>query len=252
MHDQYGQVTARYYDAAYAQLRDASGDVAWYHRLARDSGGPILELGVGTGRVLLPIAAEGVACTGLDASAAMLDALRAKRPPANLRLVEARMQAFDLGSDRFPLVIAAFRVFQHLYTVEDQLECLARVRRHLASGGALAFDVFVPRMARMGIPEEPEVEDARFADGEDEIVRFTSVRRDAHAQLTNVRIRYERSRAGQRVSDEVVEFAMRHFFRFELEHLLARAGFGDVTWYGDFRGTPLGPDATDFVVVARP
>src|SRR5215470_962310 len=99
-------VTARFYDAAYATLRDPCGDAEFYRDLARETGGPVLELGCGTGRVLLPIAQEGMACTGLDLSPAMLAALRRKNPPPTLRLVEAPMQDFDLGPDRFRLVLA--------------------------------------------------------------------------------------------------------------------------------------------------
>ena len=119
--DAYGRVTARHYDDAYATLRGGSGDAAFYLALARECGGPVLELGCGTGRVLLPIARAGILCTGLDRSEAMLDALRAKAPPANLNLVRGRMQDFDLGDARFALVTAPFRAFQHLYAVEDQL-----------------------------------------------------------------------------------------------------------------------------------
>lgn len=253
--DGYGRATARFYDAAYAGLRDPSGDAAWYARLAREADGPVLELGVGTGRVLLPVARElepsGVACVGLDRSPAMLAALRAKGLPANLRLVEAPMQTFDLGDGRFALVFAAFRVFQHLYTVEDQLRCLAAVRRHLRPGGSFAFDVFLPRLDRTAIEEEPEAEDARWEEGGEEVVRFASVRRELDRQLLHVCMRYERRRDGAVLGEDVATFDMRYFFRFELEHLLARAGFDDVALYGDFRGTPFGPGATDLVVVAR-
>jgi len=249
--DEYGPVTSRYYDDTYAALRDSSGDAAWYLGLARAAGGPVLELGCGTGRVLLPVAAEGIDCVGLDASPAMLEALQRKAPPANLRLVEGTLQHFDLGDARFALIFSAFRVFQHLYTVDDQLACLACVRRHLAPGGALAFDAFVPRLDRMGIVEEPEQEDVRFEQNGDEIVRYASARRNVPEQLTEVCMRYERRRGGQVVGDETVEFQMRHFYRFELEHLLARAGFDQVELYGDFDGTPFGADAASFVVVAR-
>src|SRR5262245_40276071 len=93
----YGTVTARYYDAAYAVLPALGPDVAFYRALARDADGPVLELGCGTGRALLPIAGDGIPCTGLDSSDAMLGALRAKQPPPNLRLHCATMQRFDLG-----------------------------------------------------------------------------------------------------------------------------------------------------------
>lgn len=249
--DEYGPVTSRYYDDTYAALRDSSGDANWYLGLAREAKGPVLELGCGTGRVLLPVAREGIACTGLDASPAMLDVFRQKDPPKNLRLVEGTLQNFDLGEDRFALIFAAFRVFQHLYTVVDQLACLSRVRSHLAPGGALAFDVFVPSLERMSILHEPEVEDARFEWREDEIVRYVSVRRNVPEQLMKLRMRYERRRRGQVVGNETVEFQMRHFYRYELEHLLARAGFDPVELYGDFDGTPFGDGASSFVVVAR-
>jgi SAM-dependent methyltransferase len=205
--------------------------------------------------VLLPIAREleprGVACVAIDRSPAMLDALRAKGAPANLRLVRASLQDFDLGAERFALVFAAFRVFQHLLSVEDQLAALERVRRHLAPGGAFAFDVFNPRLERLAIAEEAEAEDARWREDGDEIVRFAAVRRDAERQILHVRMRYERRRDGHAIGEDVSEFAMRYFFRFELEHLLARAGFARVALHGDFQGTPFGPGASDFAVVAR-
>src|ERR1700693_830157 len=110
--DAYGPTGAGYCDRAFDLFRSPSGDVAFYGNLARESGGPVLELGCGTGRVLLPIARDGIACTGLDSSEAMLEELRRKNPPDNLRLVAGRMQSFDLGTDRFALTFSAFRGFQ--------------------------------------------------------------------------------------------------------------------------------------------
>jgi SAM-dependent methyltransferase len=248
--DGYGPAAARFYDRAYATLRDPSGDVAFYRGLARETGGRVLELGCGTGRVLLPIAADGIACTGIDRSPHMIDALRRKHPPGNVHLVTAAIDDFDLTPARFRLVLAAFRVLQHLYTVEAQLRCLACVRRHLEPGGRFAFDVFAPDLARVAHVEEPEVEDVRFeADGE-EIVRFTSVVRDHAAQVQRVRMRWERRREGTVVGEEVEETRMRWFFRYELEHLLARAGFTTVAVYGGFDRQPFDHVSGETVVVA--
>jgi SAM-dependent methyltransferase len=249
-HDRYGSVAARFYDAAYRRHPELLGDVEFYLGLAREAQGPVLELGCGTGRVLLEIAAAGFPCTGLDPSPSMLEALRAKPFPRSLRLVRAPMQNFDLGADRFTLIYSAFRAFQHLYEVEDQLACLAHVRRHLAPRGIFAFDVFNPRLARTAVVEEPETEDLRFELAGEEIVRFTAVRRDHLAQLLHLSMRYERRRGPDVLGSESVEFSMRYFFRFELEHLLARAGFRDVRFYGDFRRAPLRAE-TGFVIVAR-
>jgi len=252
--DGYGRVTARHYDGAYASLRDPSGDAAFYLEMARESGGPVLELGCGTGRVLLPIARAGLPCTGLDTSAAMLDALRAKSPPENLTLVEADMRDFDLGDGgdaRFALVTAPFRAFQHLDRVEDQLACLAAVRRHLAPGGAFAFDCFWPRLDRIALEHEPEKEDARWRDGDDEIARSVEVTRDPVTQVQRVTMHYDRLRGGRRLSRESTSFTMRWFHRYELEHLLARASFGDVTLYGSFDRTPPARGCPEMIFVAR-
>jgi len=247
----YGQATARFYDAAYDRSPQLDGgDIAFYRQLAREGGGPVLELGCGTGRVLLEIAADGFPCTGVDASQHMLARLRAKSRFPNLRLVHAPMQRFDLPGERFGLIFSAFRAFQHLYTVEDQLACLACVRRHLAPGGRFAFDVFSPRPARMAALEEPEAVDLRFTlDGED-VVRYATVTRDPAQQLLTVRFRYERSRDGRVVGDERATFQMRWFWRYELEHLLARAGFERVEIFGDFDRRPVSAETPAFVVVA--
>src|SRR4051812_23988253 len=134
--DGYAEVIVRNYDSIYAAIRDPAGDVLFYRTLARETGGPVLELGCGTGRTLLPIAADGAECVGLDASPAMLQALKEKTPPANLTLIEGRMESFDLGERRFRLITAPFRVLSHLLDTETQLAALDRVRHHLLPGGA--------------------------------------------------------------------------------------------------------------------
>src|SRR6187401_2143597 len=146
MTDEYEGVLALNYDALYAVMRGSSSDAAFYRELAEESGGPVLELGCGTGRVLLPIAALGIPCAGVDASPAMLAALRAKNPPPNLELVEERMETLDIGARRFRLVTAPFRAFLHLLDTASQLAALANIRRHLESGGAFAFDIFDPKL----------------------------------------------------------------------------------------------------------
>ena len=175
----------------------------------------------------------------------------AKKPPRTLRLACAPMQRFDLGEDRFTLIFSAFRAFQHLYTVEDQLACLACVRRHLAPDGLFAFDVFNPRLARIAKLEEPELEELRFPHEGDEIVRYTSVKRDLGSQVQRVRMRYERRRGGAVLGNDSVEFDMRWYYRFEVEHLLARAGFELVSLYGDFDRSPFTGASPAIIALAR-
>ena len=248
--DRHSRSLAAAYDAEYAVIRDASGDREFYADLARRSGGPVLEIGCGTGRVLLPIARDGIECVGVDPSDAMLDVLRAKGPPPNATIVRGSATGADVGERRFRLVFAAFRVFQHLLTVEDQLAALAFVRGHLAPGGVFAFDVFAPDMARLALTEEPEQEDVRTTDGTDEVLRSHWIERDLAAQVQRVWFRHRRVRDGVTVADDVSHISMRWFHRFELEHLLARSGFAIQAVHGSFDRRPY--DASgDIVVVAR-
>lgn len=252
--DAYGTTTAHFYDAAYGAMSSLGSDVDFYTRLARDLAGPVLELGCGTGRVLLAVAATGLPCAGIDLSQPMLDRLKQRNEsadvPAEIRLARAPMQDFDLGPARFELIFSAFRAFSHLITVSHQLACLACVRRHLAPGGVLAFDVFNPKYGRLAVLEEPESEDLRFTQGGQEVVRYAHVTRDPARQLLHVTMRYETWRDGEVESNRRSEFDMRWFHRYELLHLLARAGFDDVAIYGDFDGSPVTSDSPAFVVVA--
>lgn len=248
---EYGTVAARWYDGSYAHIRKRD-DVAFYRGLARETGGPILELGCGTGRVLLPIAEDGHACTGLDGSSAMLDVLRAKNPPSSLRLVHAPMEDFDLGGDRFALIFSAFRAFQHLVRVDDQLRCLANVRRHLAPGGTFAMDVYAPLLDRTALVHEPEAADATFPMDGAEVTRWVRIDRDLATQVATIHMRYERQRGGMRVApDEHESFHMRWTHRYELEHLLVRAGLEPTAIYGAFDKRPYDYVSGEVVVVAR-
>jgi len=249
--DQSYEDTAQFYDGAYGDSSLARGDEAFYENLAIESGGPVLELGCGTGRALLPIASQGIDCSGIDLSPAMLEQFRQKRKASTVRLSCASMDAFDLGERRFKLIFSAFRAFQHLDTVEQQLACLSSVRAHLEPCGVFAFDVFNPRLERMAVDAEPELLDTSFTNERNEVKRYVSVTRHRVKQLIYVTFRYVEESATGPVKETKVNFTMRWFWRYELEHLLSRAGFTDVAIYGDFDRSPVGPDSSDLIVVAR-
>ncbi|HMD30950.1 MAG TPA: class I SAM-dependent methyltransferase, partial [Candidatus Acidoferrales bacterium] len=169
---------AEFYDATL--VYQERKDVEFYVAEARAAGGAVLELGCGTGRVLLPTARAGISITGLDASANMLARCRAKlaEEPEAVRgrteLVRGDLADFDLGR-QFPLITIPFRPFQHLLTVEQQLGCLRAARRHLAPGGRLIFDVFHVDPASVYDPawleEKEDAPPTRLPDGR--IVRRT-------------------------------------------------------------------------------
>jgi hypothetical protein len=112
--------------------------------------------------------------------------------------------------------------------------------------------VFAPKLERVAILEEPEFEEARWREGETEIVRFTSVRRDPATQVSEVTFRYERRRPGSPTQSHAVRTRMRHLFRYEVEHLLARAGFTDIQVFGGFDRRPFDYFSGETVVLARP
>lgn len=127
------------------------GDAEWYRAKARECGGPVLELGAGTGRITLQIAQDGVPVHALDSDNAMVDALRTKlaAQPVHVRdrgvVMAGDMRTFR-STERFPLVIARSRAFLHNLTEQDQLACLNWIREHLRwlerrDGGARSRDL---------------------------------------------------------------------------------------------------------------
>lgn len=222
-------------------------------RLAREAraAGPVLEYGAGTGRVTLPMARAGARVTGIDLARTMLDTHEARlerEPPqvrARVRLVHGDMRSVRLD-ERFALVVAPFNVMLHLYTNDDLLEFLARVREHLAPGGRFAFDVSVPKGEELSRDPERRFGAPRFRHPATGVLtRYTErFEYDPIRQLLLVWMEFL-PEGGDPV---VVPLTHRQLFPQELFGLLDRAGFADVQPTSDFSRAP--PDAsTDSLVV---
>lgn len=238
--------SVEFYDAipAYAERED----VDFYTTLAVESGGPVLELGCGTGRVLVPIARSGISITGLDSSGTMLEICRKKlhrNSTAQVELVLSDMREFDLCRE-FALVIAPFRSFQHLETAEDQLACLSSAVRHMRSGGNFVLDLFNPDMQRiMDISNREEYgseEPFMMPDGRRVMRRFRTVSTDLPGQVMDCEIIYHIQYPDRTVERRVHSFRMRWLFRWEAEHLLERAGLRVVEVAGNCHGGRFGAD----------
>jgi SAM-dependent methyltransferase len=136
---------ARLYDP---WSRSVTEDVSFYVEEARRvEPGPIVELGVGTGRIAVPIAADGIPVIGVDSSAGMLDVCRERAEVAGVgELVELRLGDLRAPpvSERVELVICPFRSYLHLHTDEERLGALGAARELLVPSGRLVFDVFAP------------------------------------------------------------------------------------------------------------
>jgi SAM-dependent methyltransferase len=254
----------------YASIADLYDYVVPYHgrtdvnswvEAGKECGGPVLEVACGTGRVLLPTARAGVAIVGLDASPRMLEMCRerlASEPEpvqSRVHLVEADMRNFHLGRT-FALATLPFRPFQHLLTVEDQLACLASIRRHLTADGLLILDLFNPSLdllVNSPIGEETD-EEPEFTtpDGRRVIRRLKKVAEDRFRQVNRHELIYYVTHPDGRKERLVHAFDFRYIFRFEAEHLLARAGFQVEKLYADFDKSPYGSKYPgELIFVAR-
>ena len=244
--DEYAEV-AELYDhvAPYA----SRGDVEFFIEEARRANGPVLEVGCGTGRVLIPTARAGFATSGLDASSAMLDVLRRKLAEedeavrARVQLHEADMRDFDLGR-AFALVTIPFRPFQHLLTVDDQVSCLTSIHRHLEPGGRVILDLFNPSIDYLAnrptgevLPDGPPV---TLPDGRQLERHFRIVAQDRFTQVNDIELIYDVVESDGRKRRAVHGFRMRYLFRYEVEHLLARCGFVVENLYAGYDRSPYG------------
>jgi SAM-dependent methyltransferase len=246
--------SAPFYDADYAAL-DYAADTPFYVEMARESSGPVLEMGCGTGRVLLPVARAGVRIHGVDLSTDMLARLESKlaaEPPEvreRVSLHQGDICTVD-ADGRFALVTAPFRVVQCLLTREDQRTWLQNVRRHLAPGGALVFDVFQPKFEYLVEPRGPYTEIDRT-----DPATGRRVRRIVHTvphnewQTVEIDFRWVIEEGGV-TTEKMGTLQLRWFTRAELENLLELEGFEITDYWGTFQREPFGEGSPEQIVRA--
>jgi SAM-dependent methyltransferase len=162
---------------------------------------------------------------------------------SRVRLIRGDMRKFDLANT-FNLATLPFRPFQHLTTVEDQMSCLASIRRHLVPGGSLIVDLFNPSLEALvrddlgqEIEDEPEF---TTPDGRRVVRRHRVVSRDYANQISHIELIYYVTHPDGRGERLVHAFPMRYLYRFETEHLLVRCGFQVESVYADYDKSPYG------------
>jgi SAM-dependent methyltransferase len=236
------------YDAQYRSYRD---DLPFYRRLADDQGGPVLELGAGTGRVTRALAASGHRVVAIERSAAMLDRARERLQAEGLadrvELIEGDMRTLALP-ERFPLVIAPFNTLMHATTPADQDATLTGVHRQLAPGGAFGFDLFVPRhLGPLGVlRQEPSWQGV----GGEGAELFLMQHHDEAAQLIESRYLLDRVIDG-RLTRTARVLRQRYYTRFELLRALQQAGFTSIRIFGSFDRAPFDSDTPLMAGIAR-
>ncbi len=148
MNDEYGPETyGDEYAARYDDLH-AMDPTAAVERLADLAGdGPVLELGIGTGRIALPLSERGIEVHGIDASTCMIEILRQKPGGEDIPVEIGDFADVTIDGD-FSLIFIAFNTFFALLTEDDQLRCFRNVAAHLRPGGAFVIEAFVPDLGR--------------------------------------------------------------------------------------------------------
>lgn len=184
------------------------GEIDFYRALAVESGGPVLELGFGTGRVGLEIARAGIEVYGLDLSTAMLGRAREKlahEPDLQVTLIQGKMDDFTIDR-HFKLIYVPFRAFLHLHGNDEHRAALRCVHRHLAPGGRFAGNFFRPKPAMLQAVVEPHIESIAHHEQRTYVRSSWSPRCDAHDQLKEIVFHTRVYAADGHLEDDRIDF----------------------------------------------
>jgi SAM-dependent methyltransferase len=229
-------------------------ELPFYCGLAGETGGPALDLACVTGYLTIPLARLGLAVTGVDRAAPMLDHARRKAGDLPIRWLQADCRALDLG-ERFRLITLTGNAFQEFLTRQDQEGLLGSVRRHLAPDGRFAFETRFPRPSTLFDPMAadgawtPEEVWRTFHDEHGALVTVTTSQRHDRLQQT---VRYALHRRWQEDGRERVKTertTLRFVYPQEMEALLHYNGLAIRDAYGDWDRRPLAGDSPRMIYV---
>ena len=241
---------ARFYDEDYRAYTD---DVEAIVALAKEADGPVLELGCGTGRLLLPLAAAGRTVTGVDLSPALLEVARAKLAASphgrRVTLVTGDLTDVALAQRDFAFAFCTSNTLMHLADADAQQAALVNAERHLRPGGLLLIDLFHPDIARlMEVDGVTELADQWTRPDGTTVIKWSVRSLDLAAQIQETLFIYEEIAPDGAVRRTLCPFTLRFLWRHETELMLAAAGFTVEAVWGDFEGTPY-DNASDHLIL---
>lgn len=243
----------RLYDIEYADL---DKDITHYVGIARRRGGPLLELGVGNGRIALPVARTGAEVHGVDRSADMLADLRRKvlaeqaEVQARVRFWEGDFRRLEAPT-RYPTVFWPFNTLHHCESHTDLVDALTGIRRALLPDGRLFLDCYLPDPALYARDPDAIYGETTFNDpvtGE-EIESWERSWYDPLRQVHHVTYSYYWPRSGRQ---EDIALDLRVFYPQELKALVDWGGFDVIHAAGGFHGGPVRADSRKWVAELRP
>lgn len=241
---------------------DWPGEIDFYRKLAAETGSKgqaVLEIACGTGRVAIRLAQDGIDVVGLDLSPAMLSIAREKSiGMSNVRWVRGDMRSFELG-ETFGLAIIPGHSFQNILTAKDQVATLESIKRHLVPGGTLVVHLDHLSVSWLGELAGDQGDVFKTAGmfthpktgrqiRTSQAWSYEPVSQTAISQTV-----WEAINANGEVADRWESGPLRFHcvFRFEMEHLLKRAGFEVDDVYGDFFRQELQDESSEMIWVAR-
>ena len=243
---------SEFYDLYVGEFLD---DFPMYEKYAAQVGGPILEIGAGSGRLTIPLAQKGFDVAATDVSPTMLAILndRLEELPAEVsgrvQVIQADVCELDLGA-KFDLVMVPYYVFNYLLTPEFQNQALERMKAHLAESGLVVIDAFIP-MSRLNTPEgtpiqRPEVVDPATGN---RIRSWNTFRLDIE---NNMEYRFQRFEietpdGETRLKEFTVE--RRYTLADDLERLFGSPGFEALDVFTGYNGETPEPDSEQLVYV---
>lgn len=227
---------ATYYDA---DIHNYSEDILLYREMARRTDGPVLELMSGSGRVILPLAQEGYHVTGVDLSQVLLDMAHERAIEAgiadNVSLLCDDVRTVELPTEAYGLVFIAINSFMHLTRTKDQLATLTNMYKALSRDGLMIIDLFNPDPCHLSNEDNRLILEREYDLDDRHIFKFVASESDMATQISTMTFFYDSldEQSGQ-TSRQMVRFPMRWLYRYEMEHLLARAGFTLRSVYGSY------------------
>ena len=241
-----------FYDWDYRNFR---ADIPLLRQLAQETGGPVLEAGCGTGRVLTALA-EDACCTGIDICSEMLELARhnlAGVPSAHRPLlVRADMADFHLECRDFGLAVCASNSLMHLDDAEQQQSALSCLHRHLRAGGLLALDLFNPPVEQIVADAGALIQvDAWQGPDGIETTKWMCRTVDWVHQVQTTEILLSQVRPDGRHLETNVTFRLRFLWPHELRMMLDAAGFEITHWWGGYNREPLDNKADTILCLAR-
>jgi SAM-dependent methyltransferase len=244
---------AALYDLEHASFTD---DIPLMRNIAEIVGDPIVELGCGSGRVLLPIAADGFDVTGVDTSRPMLRELERRAAGVEggaITTVHADMRGpLPLPADTFGVAIFSLNGLLHLETQAEQIAALAEAARVLDKRGQLVVDIFHPTPEYLSqLAGGPHLEGFWTGDDGREVEKWSHRRVSPATQTIDTRLWYDRVREDGTVERTRTAFTLRYIHAAELELMLHRAGFVEWKLYGSYELDPLDDGSERIIALAE-